>query len=247
MINVEQRERVVHMMIDAPPVNVLDAAILGELVDRLGELETNETLAAVVLSGDGKCFSAGASVAEHKQEQAEGMVTGLAEACLALPAFPAPVIAAVHGACLGGAMELISFCDFVVAAPDAIFGQPEIKLAFFPPVALHQLPLLTGYQNAAYTILSGENLSADRAQSMGLVQKILPKDQWGEIDDLFNGLSAPVLRITKQALAKSLTEGCAERLDAFKAVFLSELYRLEDVAEGIKSFEERRPPDWKHR
>ena len=247
MINVEQRERVVHMMIDAPPVNVLDAAILGELVERLGELEANETLAAVVLSGDGKCFSAGASVAEHKQEQAEGMVTGLAEACLALPAFPAPVIAAVHGACLGGAMELISFCDFVVAAPDAIFGQPEIKLAFFPPVALHQLPLLTGYQNAAYTILSGENLSADRAQSMGLVQKILPKDQWGEIDDLFNGLSAPVLRITKQALAKSLTEGCAERLDAFKAVFLSELYRLEDVAEGIKSFEERRPPDWKHR
>ena len=247
MINVEQRERVVHMMIDAPPVNVLDAAILGELVERLGELEANETLAAVVLSGDGKCFSAGASVAEHKQEQAEGMVTGLAEACLALPAFPAPVIAAVHGACLGGAMELISFCDFVVAAPDAIFGQPEIKLAFFPPVALHQLPLLTGYQNAAYTILSGENLPADRAQSMGLVQKILPKDQWGEIDDLFNGLSAPVLRITKQALAKSLTEGCEERLDHFKALFMSELYRLEDVTEGIESFEERRPPEWKHR
>jgi cyclohexa-1,5-dienecarbonyl-CoA hydratase len=247
MINVEQRERVVHMMIDAPPVNVLDAAILGELVERLGELEANETLAAVVLSGDGKCFSAGASVAEHKQEQAEGMVTGLAEACLALPAFPAPVIAAVHGACLGGAMELISFCDFVVATPDAIFGQPEIKLAFFPPVALHQLPLLTGYQNAAYTILSGENLPAERAQSMGLVQKILPKDQWGEIDDLFNGLSAPVLRITKQAFAKSLTEGCEERLDHFKALFMSELYRLEDVAEGIESFEERRPPEWKHR
>ena len=247
MINVEQRERVVHMMIDAPPVNVLDAAILGELVERLGDLEANETLAAVVLSGDGKCFSAGASVAEHKQEQAEGMVTGLAEACLALPAFPAPVIAAVHGACLGGAMELISFCDFVVATPDAIFGQPEIKLAFFPPVALHQLPLLTGYQNAAYTILSGENLPAERAQSMGLVQKILPKDQWGEIDDLFNGLSAPVLRITKQALAKSLIEGCEERLDHFKALFMSQLYHLEDVAEGIESFEERRAPEWKHR
>jgi cyclohexa-1,5-dienecarbonyl-CoA hydratase len=247
MINVVRRERVVHMVINAPPVNVLDAAILGELVERLGELEADDSLAAVVLSGEGRCFSAGASVVEHKQDQAERMVSALSDACLALPAFPAPVIAAVHGACLGGAMELISFCDFVVAAPDAIFGQPEIKLAFFPPVALHQLPLLTGYQNAAYTILSGENLPADRAQSMGLVQKILPNDQWGEIDDLFNGLSAPVLRITKQALAKSLTEGCAERLDAFKALFMSELYRLEDVAEGIKSFEERRPPEWKHR
>ena len=95
--------------------------------------------------------------------------------------------------------------------------------------------------------MSGENLPADRAQSMGLVQKILPKDEWKEIDDLFNGLSAPVLRITKQALAKSVTEGCAERLDDFKALFMSELYRLEDVTEGIASFEERRAPAWKHR
>jgi len=247
MIDVVRRERVVHLVINAPPVNVLDAAILGELVTRLGELESDETLAAVVLSGEGRCFSAGASVAEHKQDQADGMLTALAEACLALPAFPAPVIAAVHGACLGGAMELISFCDFVVAAPDAILGQPEIKLAFLPPVACHQLPRLTGPQNAAYAILSGENIHAERAEAMGLVQKILPRDEWGEIDDLFNGLSAPVLRITKQALAKRLNEGCAERLADFNALFMSELYRLEDVAEGIASFEERRAPVWKHR
>jgi cyclohexa-1,5-dienecarbonyl-CoA hydratase len=247
MINVERCERVVHLTIDAPPVNVLDAAILGGLVERLSELAAEEEVAAVVLSGGGRCFSAGASVAEHKEDQAHGMVTGLAEACLALPAFPAPVVAAVHGSCLGGAMELISFCDFVIADPDAIFGQPEIKLAFFPPVALHQLPRLTGYQNAAYTILAGENLPADQAREMGLVQKILPRDAWGEIDDLFNGLSAPVLRITKQALAKSLSEGAAEKLDHFKSLFMSELYRLEDVAEGIASFEERRRPEWKHK
>jgi cyclohexa-1,5-dienecarbonyl-CoA hydratase len=247
MIEKTRNERVIHLTITAPPVNVLDAAILKELVEHLSELEADDSLAAVVLSGEGRCFSAGASVVEHKQEQAESMVSALSDACLALPAFPAPLIAAVHGACLGGAMELISFCDFVIAAPDAIFGQPEIKLAFFPPVALHQLPRLTGYQNAAYTILSGENLPADRAQSMGLVQKILPKDEWKEIDDLFNGLSAPVLRITKQALTKSVTEGCAERLDDFKALFMSELYRLEDVTEGIASFEERRAPAWKHR
>jgi enoyl-CoA hydratase/carnithine racemase len=233
MIDVVRRERVVHLVINAPPVNVLDAAILGGLVERLGELETDDTVAAVVLSGEGRCFSAGASVVEHKQEQADGMLTALNAACLALPVFPAPVIAAVHGVCLGGAMELISFCDFVVAAPDAVFGQPEIKLAFLPPVACHQLPRLIGPQNAAYAVLSGDNIDAERAQAMGLVQKILPKDEWGEIDDLFNGLSAPVLRITKQALAKSMTEGAAER--------------LEDVSEGIKSFEERRPPEWKHR
>jgi enoyl-CoA hydratase/carnithine racemase len=82
---------------------------------------------------------------------------------------------------------------------------------------------------------------------MGLVQKILPRDEWEQIDDLFNGLSAPVLRITKKALARSVSEGCAEKLDAFKAIFLAEFYKLEDVTEGIASFEERRPPQWKHR
>jgi len=247
MIDVVRRERVVHLVINAPPVNVLDGAILGELVERLGELAADDSVAAVVLSGEGRCFSAGASVAEHKEEQADGMVTGLAEACLALPAFPAPVVAAVHGSCLGGAMELISFCDFVVAAPDAVFGQPEIRLAFFPPVAVHRLPQLTGYQNAAYTILSGENLPAERALAMGLVQKILPRDQWGELDDLFNGLSAPVLRLTKLAMARGVSEANSEPLESSNRLFMSELYRLEDVAEGIKSFEERRPPEWKHR
>jgi cyclohexa-1,5-dienecarbonyl-CoA hydratase len=247
MIDLERRDRVVHLVINVPPVNVLDTTLLSELVERLAELASDDSVAAVVLSGEGRCFSAGASVAEHKQDKAEGMVTALAEACLALPAFPAPVVAAVHGACLGGAMELISFCDFVIAAPDAILGQPEIKLAFFPPVAVHQLPRLSGYQNAAYAILTGENLPADRALAMGLVQKILPKEEWAALDELFNGLSAPVLRITKMALAKSLTEGAAEGLDDFKNLFLSELYCLDDVAEGIASFEQRRPPEWKHR
>ena len=133
MINVERRERVVHLTINAPPVNVLDAAILQELVDRLGDFEADEAVAAVVLSGEGRCFSAGASVEEHEQEQADGMVTGLVDACLALPAFPAPVIAAVHGSCLGGSMELISFCDFVVADPerfDAQAHKPRIYLEY---------------------------------------------------------------------------------------------------------------------
>ena len=247
MIDVVRRERVVHLVINAPPVNVLDAATLGGLVERLGELASDDSVAAVVLSGEGKCFSAGASVAEHKPDQAEGMVSALAAACLALPAFPAPVVAAVHGSCLGGAMELISFCDFVVADPDAVFGQPEIKLAFFPPVAVHRLPQLTGYQNAAYAIMSGENLPADRALAMGLVQKILPREEWEELDALFNGLSAPVFRLTKSAMARGVSEASAEPLESSNRLFLSDLYQLEDVEEGIKSFEERRPAEWKHR
>ncbi len=247
MIDVTRHERVVHLALNAPPVNVLDSALLTELVEHLHELADDQSLAALVVSGAGRCFSAGASVTEHSADRADGMLTALTQACTALADFPAPAVAAVHGACLGGGMELISFCDFVVASPDATFGQPEIKLAFFPPLACHQLPLVTGRQNAAFLVLSGETVTADRAQALGLVQKILPVEQWHEIDALFNGLSAPVLRVTKAALARGWTDERETRLADLKQRFLSELYRLEDVEEGMRSFRERRAPSWKHR
>ncbi|MCG6963066.1 MAG: enoyl-CoA hydratase/isomerase family protein, partial [Acidobacteria bacterium] len=194
-----------------------------------------------------RCFSAGASVAEHQPEQAPEMVAALTRACVALAELPVPAVAMVHGSCLGGAMELVSFCDFVVADPDATLGQPEIKLAFFPPLACHQLPRLTGLQNAAYVVLTGEGLSAEQAAAMGLVQRVLDKDRWTEIDEIFNGLSAAALRMTKKALRVGAGAHDAARLKALEDLFLTDLYGLEDVAEGISSFQERRRPSWKHR
>ena len=115
MIDMTRHDRVVHLALDSPPVNVIDMALLGELIGRLDELADDETVAAVVLSGRGRCFSAGASVAEHAADSADGMLTALTRASVGLADFPAPVVAVVHGACLGGALELVSFCDFVVA------------------------------------------------------------------------------------------------------------------------------------
>jgi cyclohexa-1,5-dienecarbonyl-CoA hydratase len=247
MIEASRNERVVHLAIHAPPVNVLDTATMAELTERLRDLASDDGLAAVVLRGEGKCFSAGASVAEHRPPQAAAMVRGLLEACTALADLPVPAVALVHGACLGGAMELISFCDFVVADPSAKLGQPEIKLAFFPPVAVYQLPRLSGLQNAAWTVFSGETLDAERALVMGFVQKILPVDDWGRIDAMLNGSSAPVLRLTKRALNIGAGEYRRERLEQIEQLFLGELYELDDVEEGIRSFEERRKPEWRHR
>jgi cyclohexa-1,5-dienecarbonyl-CoA hydratase len=247
VIEVATTQRVVHLTLDAPPVNVLDSALLGELVGHLGRLADDGSLAAVVLSGAGKCFSAGASVAEHRPELAEKMLDGLIDACVALEKLPVPTVAAVHGACLGGGLELAMYCDFVVADPGATFGQPEIRLAFFPPLACARLPRLVGWQNAAFAVLTGETLSAERAAAVGLVQKILPRDAWGELDTMLNGLSAPVLRIAKRALMLGGGPTPREALAGQKELFLKELYRVEDVAEGIASFTERRKPVWKHR
>ncbi len=234
------------MVINKPPVNVLDGAVLGELAEQLSTLHGDDSIAALLLSGEGRCFSAGASVAEHKADQAEGMLDGLLAACTALADYPAPVAALVHGPCLGGAAELISFCDFVVADPSATIGQPEIKLAFLPPVACCQLPRIAGLQNASYAILTGESLSAEQAATMGLVQRILAKDEWDKIDKIFNNLSAAALRVTKEAIQAGTGGYQRQSLEQLKQLFLDRLYKLEDLEEGIASFEERRKPAWKH-
>ncbi|MCP4897796.1 MAG: enoyl-CoA hydratase/isomerase family protein [bacterium] len=245
MIDTTRNGRVLHLTLNSPPVNVVGREMLEELTAALSELE--DDVAAVVLSGDGKCFSAGASVEEHKPDQAAGMLKALANACAAVHDAPAPVVALVQGFCLGGAMELVSFCDFVVADPGAKFGQPEIKLAFFPPLGCYQLARLGGMQNAAYTVLTGENLTAEQALGFGFVQKILPQNDWGEIDKLFNGLSSPVVRLTKRAFRKATSEIDRQRMDEMNRLFVDELYKIDDVAEGIASFGERRKPEWKHK
>lgn len=243
MINVSRNERVVRVEIDCPPVNVLDAVALRELDGRLVELAGDESIAAVLLSGAGRCFSAGASVEDHEKERAPEMIAALADVCRTLSELPMAVVALVHGPCMGGGLEVALFCDFVVADPEAKFGVPEITLAFFPPFACYQLPKLTGRANAAYLALTGDTIDAQTAQAMGLVQKMAPKDEWERFEKRFNRLSLPVVRLTKKALRKGLSEG----LDTQIEMFLGPLYEIEDVSEGINSFAEKRRPEWKHR
>jgi cyclohexa-1,5-dienecarbonyl-CoA hydratase len=246
MIEVVQNERVRQLILDAPPVNVLDSALLAELKRELDRCTEDRGVAAVLLRGKGRCFSAGASVEEHSQEQAPAMLAGLVDACIALADLPVPAVALVHGTCLGGALELVSFCDFVVADPSAKFGVPEITLAFFPPVATVRLPRLVGLQNTAYLALTGEIVDVERAAAMGLVQSIIAQDGWDAVEARFNGTSAPVLRLAKEALRRGSGGHDRAALEAMNALFLDELYDIVDVGEGIASFAERRKPVWRH-
>lgn len=245
-INSSRHDRVLRLEIEAPPVNVLDTAILTELADALEACAADDGLSAVLVSGAGKCFSAGASVSEHRPDQARAMIEALGRACTALAELPVPAVALVHGACLGGAMELVAFADVVVADPGATFGQPEVKLAFFPPLACAALPRLVGYQNAAAAILTGADIPAQRALEMGLVQRLLAHDEWDRVAVEMNRLSGSAVRMTKRALTLATAPPARELVAELERLFLEDLYRLEDVSEGIASFEERRRPSWKH-
>jgi len=243
MIDVQRIDRVVHIRIDVPPVNVLDAVALRELATCLREVAGDEGVAAVLLSGAGRCFSAGASVEDHEADKAPGMIEALADVCETLESLPMVTAALVHGPCMGGGLEVAVYCDFVVADPSATFGVPEITLAFFPPFANVRLPKLIGRQNAAYLALTGEAIDVDAARAMGLVQKILEKDSWDKMEKRFNRLSLPVQRLAKEALVKGLDGD----LGVQKELFLGRLYTIEDLNEGIASFAEKRRPEWKHR
>ncbi|MCK5056905.1 MAG: enoyl-CoA hydratase/isomerase family protein [Candidatus Aminicenantes bacterium] len=248
MINVDRNERVLHLKINVPPVNVFDTAACNELAGKLKEAAADETIAAVLLSGEGKCFSAGASVEEHGEELAKKMIPAFTAACQALYEMPVPTVALIHGFCFGGGFELVLYADFIVADPTASFAVPEIKLAFFPPLACSALPGIVGRQNAAHLIFTGDTIDAERAHAVGLVQKIAGQSEWENIAKGFNRKSAPVLRLAKEAFRLGLKTPVEETDGTItKDLFLKRLYEIEDLKEGIASFGEKRKPAWKHR
>lgn len=247
MITSERNERVIHLKLNNPPVNVIDTATCKELTDKLAEAASDETVAALLLSGEGKCFSAGASVDEHEEEFAKEMLASLRECCKTLSNLPFPSVALVHGACLGGGLELSMCCDFIVADPGAKFGLPEIKLAFFPPFACSALPDIVGRQNAAHLILTGESIDAARAHEIGLVQEIVERSEWAGIEKRFNRTSSPALRLAKRGIKLGIATSEDESLGALEALFIERIYEIEDVSEGIACFREKRKPEWKHR
>ena len=245
MITATTDERVLLLTLEIPPVNVLDTAALTELSQQLAALD--DGISAVILRGAGKCFSAGASVEEHQQALAGDMLGALGAAGVALANAPVPTLAQIHGSCLGGALELVLFCHYIIADPDATFAVPEIQLAFFPPLACYQLARLVGRQNAAHLILTGASVGAQRARELGLVQEILAQDDWGKTVTRLNRLSLPVVRLAKQAFLLGSGEADAGALAELNELFLTRLYQTEDVHEGIASFTEKRKPTWKHR
>jgi cyclohexa-1,5-dienecarbonyl-CoA hydratase len=157
-------------------------------------------------------------------------------------------LAAVHGHCLGGAMELATFCDFVVAADTARFGQPEIKLGCFPPVAAIVLPALLGPRRALDLILTGRTLAAAEAHALGLVTRVVSA---AELETATNDLiktltsySPLVLPLARRAVLRGAGVDFEGRLEEMEKFYLEQLMKTEDASEGIRAFIERRQPAW---
>ena len=234
-----------------PPLNILDGPTLAELSGAFGRAARDGEVKLLLVRAEGKVFSAGADIDEHRPGRAGAMIEAFHGMLRALDAVPCPTAAFVHGAALGGGCELALGCDLIFAGPRAKFAQPEIGLGFLPPVAAALLPERVPWGRAVELCCSGQTWTAAEAHAAGLVTRLLPEE--GAQEALAAALapylkqSPHVLRLTKRALRAGGARGFADRLAFAERVFLEELMPSDDVAEGLAAFDEKREPRWKNR
>lgn len=230
------------------PLNVLNIAMMTEINQALDEWQGKKTK-LLVFQATGKAFSAGVDVGEHLGDKAEEMIEIFHGIFRRLDALPALTIASVQGAALGGGCELALYCDLVLASEKARFGQPEIQVGVFPPIAALLFPRIMGWKKALELILSGGTITAAEAFTLGLVNKVVPPDALaGELENYcrqFLSLSGVVLALSKKAVYAGLGDDREQGLKAIEHIYLRELMKTHDAEEGLKAFLEKRKPQWK--
>jgi cyclohexa-1,5-dienecarbonyl-CoA hydratase len=246
-------DRVARVTFARPPLNIFTIAMMGE-VDRAltACMSLRDVVAVVFDSAEGsRSFSAGVSVEEHQPETVYRMLESFHNVFRTLEQLAKPAVAVVDGSALGGGCELVAACDIVVAASRAKFGQPEIKLGVFPPVAAVLLPRLVGERRARELLLTGEIFDAQEALRLGLVSHVVESGQLEaklqEILARLRELSAPALEMTRRALDAARGRPFLEALARVEDLYLNELMKTEDAQEGVKAFMEKRKPDWRNK
>ncbi len=240
----------VRLVINRPPLNILDLDTILELNSRLTAAFKEEGIRLVEIRGAGeKAFSAGVEVGDHLPDRAPEMLREFHALIRTVLYAPCTVLAAVRGHCLGGGMELALACDFAVASEDARFGQPEIKVGAFPPVAAVLLPRLIPEKRAIEMILTGESITAGEAHRMGLVNRVVPPSELEQEVEKFSAAllaqSSKVTALARKATRLGLRGSFEAALRESERIYLEELLPTEDAVEGLRAFLEKRTPRWK--
>jgi cyclohexa-1,5-dienecarbonyl-CoA hydratase len=246
-------DRAARITFARPPLNILNIAMLREINEALNQCAHQRELAAIVFDAAPDCnaFSAGVAVEEHVEETIFQMLDSFHGVFRNLEQIARPTIAIVDGSALGGGCELVAACDIVIASERARFGQPEIKLGVFPPVAAVLLPRVIGDKRARELILTGELIEAPEAARLGLVNYLLPgnelEQKTSDLLSRFRNLSVAALAFTKEAIDLGRGRSLDLALKEVEDLYLNELMKTYDASEGIKAFTEKRKPEWRHR
>lgn len=236
------------VFLDRPKGNVLDAEMIDGLAEVFLRAATEKHLKLITLEGEGKHFSFGASIEEHMPDKCADMLTKMHAMFEAFHDSHVSVHAIVRGQCLGGGLELAAFCHRVWCHPGASLGQPEIMLGVFAPVGTAILVDRIGRGNAEDLCLSGRIVDAIEALGMGLVDDI-DEEPWKACHKYFKehlrSRSASSLRFAVRAMRGYFGTRFQRRIKDLERIYLDELMSTHDAVEGLKSFLEKREPEWR--
>jgi enoyl-CoA hydratase len=252
-ILVETRGRIGLITLNRPQaLNALNATLLTELTAAVQNFDADEAIGCIVITGSEKAFAAGADIKE---------MTGQSFLDMFYSDFPSgwdqvarvrkPMIAAVAGYALGGGCELAMLCDLIIAADNARFGQPEIKLGVIPGIGgTQRLTHAIGKAKAMDMILTGRMMDAAEAERSGLVARVVPlaglMDETMKIAETIAGMPLPAVMVAKEAVDRAFEMSLAEGIRYERRVFHS-LFATHDQKEGMAAFVEKRPPKFTHR
>ena len=245
-------DRVARITFARPPLNVFNIEMMREIVKALVECNQRE-LVAIVFDADKNCraFSAGVAVEDHVQDTIFQMLDAFHAIFRHLEQLAKPTIALIDGAALGGGCELVAACDIVIASDRSRFGQPEIKLGVFPPVAAVLLPRVIGEKRARELILTGEIIDAVEAGRLGLCNHVVPgahlEPKLLEVLAKLRELSGTSLSFARQSLDLGRGRSIEDALSEQENIYLHELMKTQDANEGVKAFMEKRKANWRHR
>jgi cyclohexa-1,5-dienecarbonyl-CoA hydratase len=252
-INFAVEDRVGRIAFAEPPLNIFNIAMMREINQVLNDWADRHDMVAIVFEAapGSRAFSAGVSIEEHGEETVYQMLESFHSIFRTLEQLAKPTIAVVDGAALGGGCELVAACDVVIATDRSRFGQPEIKLGVFPPVACVLLPGIIGEKRARELILTGDLIDPNEARKLGLVNHVVPHAELNaktqEILSRFRELSGPALEAARRALDMARGRSFDDALKRVEDLYLNDLLKTEDAREGINAFMQKRKPVWRHK
>jgi len=228
--------------------NAYNAAMLRALDESIRRAGEDTAIRALVLRGEGRHFCAGADLGPAEEVPSDKPAPGVAEVCLALSALAKPTIAVVQGACVGGGMAFVTCCDIVIAAQDAFFSLPEVRIGFSPTPLIPFVVQAVGERHARRLLMSGARISADEALRIGLVNEVCGSN---DLDRALTGTLTELLQSAPGAVATVKAQVARLRRQTPTPDLLAELQRGFDAArdsaeakEGRAAFREKRPPNW---
>jgi cyclohexa-1,5-dienecarbonyl-CoA hydratase len=246
----DQDGKLLRLRLFRPKANIVDAAMIAALRAALSEHLSNVRLRAVLLDAEGPHFSFGASVDEHLPESCAEMLHQLHALILQMVQSSVPILVAVRGQCLGGGLEVAAAGHLIFAAPGAMLGQPEVKLAVFAPAASCLLPAKIGQALAEDLLFSGRSITAEEGHRIGLVNVVAEDPEQAALSyftDNLAPLSASSLRFAVRAARLTVNDGIQSKLATLEKMYLDELMASHDAVEGLTAFIAKRPAVWEDR